>query len=470
MTQTFLGEHFLLSNSTAQKLYFDYAKACPIIDFHSHLPPNDIASDRQFEDLTELWLEGDHYKWRAMRANGISEDYITGTKSNFEKFKAWAKTVPYTIRNPLYHWTHLELQRYFDITDILAPETATKVFQEANERIATPDYSVRSLLQMMNVQISCTTDDPSDDLSPHREVKEESFGIQMLPTWRPDALLKIDDPDAFMKYLGKLGLMEDQEITSFKEYLDVIKKRHDHFHQMGCKVADHGLDRFVYSDFTIQAMSNVFDRICQGKKVSQEESDLFKSGMLHMLATMNHEKGWVQQYHVGAIRNTNSRGLRTLGPDTGFDSIGTSQRAEEMASFLGRLDDTNQLAPTILYNNNPSDNYLFATMVGNFQDGSKPGKMQFGASWWFLDQKEGIEMQLNTLSNIGLLSRFVGMVTDSRSFLSFPRHEYFRRILCSILGKEIEEGLIPNDLEFIGDMIQDICYRNALDYFNFKIS
>ena len=383
MKSTFLGENFLLSNSIAQKLYFDYAEQCPIIDFHSHLPPADIANDRIFEDLTELWLEGDHYKWRAMRANGIDEAFITGDKSKQEKFDAWSRTVPFTIRNPLYHWTHLELQRYFDITDILSPETATTVFNRANKLITTPDYSARSLLQKMNVHISCTTDDPSDDLSPHIQVKKNPFGIQMLPTWRPDALIAIDRPQSFAKYLDRLGTSAAKEIINFQDFLDVIKDRHDHFHQVGCRVADHGLDKFVYADFTEGAMSTIFNQVRNLQAVNQEDSDLFKSGMLHILAVMNHDKGWAQQYHIGALRNTNSRGLRTLGPDTGFDSIGTSQRAEEIAQFLGRLDDKDQLAPTILYNNNPADNYLFATMVGNFQDGSKPGKLQFGASWWF---------------------------------------------------------------------------------------
>lgn len=470
MKVDFLGDNFLLFNRTAEKLYHDFARHCPIIDFHSHLPANELASDRKYKDLTEIWLEGDHYKWRAMRANGIDESLITGPTSNESKFKAWAATVPYTIRNPLYHWTHLELQRYFNISEQLNTQSASKIYGTANERMARPDFSARSLLEMMNVSVVCTSDDPTDTLDDHLAIKDSSFNTQVLPTWRPDPVLAINNPESYNGYIATLQKAANVNIASFQDLIEAIQTRHDYFHARGCRLADHGVDSFVYSEFTLSGLEKVFDKVRKGTTVGPEETKMFRSGMLHLLAEMNYEKKWVQQYHIGALRNTNPRAMKSLGPNSGYDTIGSSQRGEDLALFLGRLEGGHKLAKTILYNNNPADNYLFGSMIGNFQDSSCPGKMQYGASWWFLDQKEGIEMQLNTISNLGLLSRFVGMITDSRSFLSFPRHEYFRRILCNILGDEIEKGMIPNDMQFIGTMVEDICYRNAQNYFDFAKS
>ena len=468
MKKTFLGKNFLLQTQTAFRLYYEYAETCPIIDYHCHLPPADIASNRQFTNLTELWLEGDHYKWRAMRANGIAEKFITGDASPKEKFQAWAQTVPNTLRNPLYHWTHLELRRYFGISDLLSKETADRIYTRANELINTSEFKVVNLLRKMKVELVCTSDDPIDDLSHHQFASKNGKGILVLPTWRPDRLLNISNQEAFNYYLEQLSQASGVTISGFDDFLEAIKNRHDYFHSFGCRLADHGLSHFVSKKFTHLALSKIFKAIRQRDQLNEDQILIFQSGMMHLLAVMNFEKGWVQQFHVGALRNTNPRLIKELGPNTGFDSIGSSQNAEDLSRFLGGLDQHKQLAPTILYNNNPTDNYMYATMIGNYQDGSIPGKMQFGAAWWFLDQKEGIEMQINALSNLGLLSKFVGMVTDSRSFLSFPRHEYFRRILCNILGGEIEEGLLPNDLNLIGNLIKDICYNNAKNYFGFE--
>lgn len=463
----FLKDSFLLQNDTAYRLYHEYAKHCPIIDYHCHLSPSDIASNRQYLDLTELWLEGDHYKWRAMRANGIDEKFITGSATNYEKFKAWAATVPYTLRNPLYHWTHLELKRYFNISTLLSMETAESIYAEANSLIATPNYRTRALLKKYNVEIICTSDDPVSKLEHHQLLSKTGFEVKVLPTWRPDPLLNVEDKETFNDYITKLEKSSDINIISFNDLLDAIKICHEYFHINGCRLADHGLNQFAAADFTSRELSKIFEKLRNRKSITPEQVLTFQSGMIYFLAIMNHEKNWTQQFHVGALRNTNTRLERKLGPNTGFDSIGSSQKAEQISRFFSRLDDKNQLASTIIYNNNPADNYLFAAMTGNFQDGTIPGKMQYGPAWWFLDQKEGIEMQINAISNIGLLSRFVGMVTDSRSFLSFPRHEYFRRILCNLLGQEIEQGLLPGDLELIGKLVKDICYNNAKNYFGF---
>ncbi|MCB0636813.1 MAG: glucuronate isomerase [Lewinella sp.] len=467
MTSNFIGEDFLLQHATAVRLYHEYAEDCPIIDFHCHLPPDDIARDRQFDNLTELWLEGDHYKWRAMRANGIAESQITGVASARDKFLAWAETVPYTLRNPLYHWTHLELFRYFDIAETLSPTTAESIYDQANALIRTPAYSTQSLLRKTNVEVVCTSDDPTDDLAAHRQLRGLP-DLTILPTWRPDPLLAVKDVAGYQAYLDRLAAAADQDITTFTDLLAAVQRRHDFFHEQGCRLADHGLDVFVADDFTDLEMNRLFARLRAGQPLPPASVRVFQSGMMHHLAMMNQARGWVQQFHVGALRNTNPRADRDLGPNTGFDSIGASQDPASVARFLGRLDEQYRLAPTILYNNNPSDNYLYAAMTGNFQDGSIPGKMQFGAAWWFLDQREGIEQQLNALSNLGLLRRFVGMVTDSRSFLSYPRHEYFRRVLCNMLGAEMEAGLLPNDLELIGQMVREISYTNALNYFPFN--
>lgn len=462
----FLDENFLLNTRTAQQLYHGYAKAMPIIDYHCHLPPDQIAADHNFENLTQAWLYGDHYKWRAMRTNGVDESYCTGNKPDFEKFNKWAATVPYTLRNPLYHWTHLELQRYFDVHEILNADSAERIYEECSAKLQTADYSIRNLLRRMNVKVVCTTDDPVDNLAHHRKIKSDGFEIRILPAYRPDKAMNVDDAKSFNQYLAKLEASSNTSITSFSDYLDALKSRHDFFATMDCSVSDHGLEQIYAEDYTDAEIEAAFDKIRSGKELTRQENLKFKSAMLHLFAVWDHEKGWVQQYHLGALRNNNSRMMKQLGPDTGWDSIGDFSQGKALAKFLDRLDASNQLTKTILYNLNPSDNELMATMIGNFNDGSAPGKIQFGSGWWFLDQKDGMIKQINALSNMGLLSRFVGMLTDSRSFLSYPRHEYFRRILCNLFGEEIENGELPNDLAWTGKVIQDICYHNASHYFN----
>ena len=465
----FLDENFLLQSETAKRLYHDFAENMPIIDYHCHLPVEQIANDVNFENLTQIWLYGDHYKWRAMRANGVDESYCTGNKSDYEKFEKWAETVPYTLRNPLYHWCHLELQRYFDVHKILNPASSKEIYEECTNKLQTKEYSVRNLLRKMNVKVVCTTDDPVDTLEHHQKIKDDGFEIKILPAFRPDKAMNVDDAAAFNSYINKLETVNGMAVTSYQSYLSALKQRHDFFATMGCSVSDHGLESIYAEDFTDEEINSSFKKIREGKELSIDERLKLKSALLFQFAIWDHEKGWVQQYHLGAQRNNNVRMLKSLGPDTGWDSIGDFSHAESLAKFLGKLDSTNQLTKTILYNLNPTDNELFATMAGNFNDGTIPGKIQFGAAWWFLDQKDGMTKQLNALSNMGLLSRLVGMLTDSRSFLSYPRHEYFRRILCNLFGEEIESGELPNDVEWTGKVIQDICYNNAKDYFTWKI-
>jgi len=463
----FIDENFLLSNTTAETLYHQYAKDMPVIDYHCHLPPDQIAEDRNFENLTQVWLYGDHYKWRAMRANGIPEEYITGNRSDWEKFEKWAETVPYTLRNPLYHWTHLELQRYFDIYDILSPATARKIYDECTAKLQTPEYSVRNLLRKMNVVTVATTDDPTDDLSYHQQIKADGFEVKILPAFRPDKAMNADDIAALNTYITKLEAVYGQPVADFEAYLIALKSRHDYFAENGCVLSDHGLEQLYAEPYTLAEVSVIFDKIRAAKILNKTEVLQFKSAMLYEFAIWDHEKNWVQQYHIGALRDNNSRMLQTLGPDTGLDSIGDFSQGKALSNFLNRLDSSNQLTKTIIYNLNPADNELIATMIGNFNDGTVAGKIQYGSAWWFLDQKEGMIRQINALSNMGLLSRFVGMLTDSRSFLSFPRHEYFRRILCNLLGEDIENGELPDDLVWVGKIVQDICYNNAKSYFNF---
>ncbi len=461
----FIDENFLLQSDTAQQLYHQYAKEMPIIDYHNHLPPDQIANDINFENLTQVWLYGDHYKWRGMRANGVNEKYITGDSTDYEKFEQWAATVPYTLRNPLYHWTHLELQRYFGIDKILSPETAKEIYDECTARLKTPEYSVRNLLRKMNVKILCTTDDPTDTLEHHKKIKADGFEVKVLPAFRPDKAMNVDDVAVFNAYVNKVQEVSGILIANYDDYLQALKSRHDFFAEMGCCVSDHGLEQIYAVDYNDAEISNIFRKLTASESISQQENIKFKSAMLVQFAEWDHEKKWVQQYHLGALRNNNARMLKTLGPDTGWDSIGDFSQSKQLSKFMDRLDTTDQLAKTILYNLNPADNELIATMIGNFNDGSVAGKVQFGSSWWFLDQKDGMTRQINALSNMGLLSKFIGMLTDSRSFMSYPRHEYFRRLLCNIFGEEIENGELPDNKEWIGKIIQDICYNNAKNYF-----
>jgi glucuronate isomerase len=465
--KNFLDDDFLLESKTAQKLYHDYAKSMPIIDYHCHLPPDEIAGDKQFANITRIWLNGDHYKWRAMRANGVNEAYVTGDKSDWEKFEKWAATVPYTLRNPLYHWTHLELQRYFGITEILSPATARKIYDECSEKLQSPEFSVRSLLKKFKVEVVGTTDDPLDNLSHHQKIKQDNFGVKVLPSFRPDKAMNPDNIASLNAYIDQLETIAGSKITTLDDYLNALKSRHDYFAANGSKLSDHGLDHIYSADYTDDEIVTIFKKIRSNEVLTNDENLKFKSALLHQFALWDHEKGWVQQYHLGALRNNNTRGLATLGPDTGWDSIGDFTHGKALSRFLDRLDTDNKLAKTIIYNSNPVHNALFAAMTGNFNDGSVAGKIQFGSGWWFMDQKQGMIDQLNALSNIGLLSRLVGMLTDSRSFMSFPRHEYFRRILCNLLAIDIENGELPNDLEWTGKIVQDICYNNAREYFGF---
>ena len=467
--KNFLDENFVLQTETAQKLYHEHAAKMPIIDYHCHLVPSMVANDHQFRSITEAWLGGDHYKWRAMRTNGIDEKYCTGKDtSDWEKFEKWAETVPYTMRNPLYHWTHLELKTAFGIEKLLSPKTAREIFDECNEKLASPEYTARNLMRKYKVEAVCTTDDPIDSLEHHIKTRNDGFEIKMLPTWRPDKAMAVESAPAFRSYVEQLAGVSDTSISTFDDMILALRKRQDFFAAQGCKLSDHGIEEFYAEDYTEAEIKAIFNKIYGGKELTHEEILKFKSAMMVIFAEMDWEKGWTQQFHYGAIRNNNTRLFNQLGPDTGFDSIGTFNTAKAMSKFLNRLDTNNKLAKTILYNLNPADNEMIATMIGNFQDGTVAGKIQFGSGWWFLDQKDGMEKQMNSLSVLGLLSRFVGMLTDSRSFLSYPRHEYFRRTLCNLLGNDVEQGLLPHqELDFIGKIVEDISYNNAKNFFKF---
>lgn len=466
--KTFITEDFLLQTDFAKTLYHTYAKDLPIIDYHCHLPPEDIAHNHVFKTLTEIWLKGDHYKWRAMRALGINEKFITGNEPDEEKFRQWAHTVPYTVRNPLYHWTHLELQRYFAIHELLTPETADRIYKTATEKLNTPAYHTVSLLQKMNVEVICTTDDPTDSLEHHQKIAVQKTGIKVLPTFRPDKAFAVENPKTYTAYIEKLGAVSGSTITTFSQLLDALQNRINYFHSHGCKLSDHGLEQLYFaapgSPFNPETL---FKKVIGLSNLTPEETTFFKYSVLIELGRMYHAKGWTQQFHLGALRNTNARMMRELGPDTGFDSIGDFSQSRAVALFLNELDSTNQLAQTILYNLNPADNEVMGTMIGNFNDGSVKGKIQFGSAWWFLDQKDGMEKQINALSNMGLLSCFIGMLTDSRSFMSYPRHEYFRRILCNLIGNDVKNGELPADEKWLGKIVSDICYHNAKTYFQF---
>jgi len=464
-----ITDDFLLGNKFAKTLYHQYASHLPIIDYHCHLPPKDIAENRQFENITRIWLDGDHYKWRAMRTLGIQEKFITGIASDVEKFDRWAFTVPYTMRNPLYHWTHLELKRYFDIDELLTPETASAVYRESGEKLATPPYTTQGLLKKMNVEVVGTTDDPIDSLEYHQKIRKDAIPTLILPSFRPDKSFSCEDPAAYLDYLKKLSGVSGVEIKSFSTLIQALEKRIEFFHQTGCRLSDHGLEQLYFPEsgntFDVE---DLFRKLVNKTPLERHELHYFKFNVLLELCRMYHKKGWTQQFHLGALRSTNARMLQILGPDTGFDSIGDFPQGVGASRFLNALDTTNQLTKTILYNLNPGDNELMATMIGNFNDGSMKGKIQFGSAWWFLDQKDGMEKQLNALSNMSLLSCFIGMLTDSRSFLSYPRHEYFRRILCNLIGKDVENGELPDDEKWLGKIVSDICYHNARTYFNFQ--
>ena len=465
--KNFLDDNFLLQTETAKTLYHEFAKQMPIIDYHNHLMPDQIAADKNFENITQAWLYGDHYKWRAMRANGVDEYYITGEASDWEKFEKWAETVPYTLRNPLYHWTHLELQRYFGIQEVLSSANAKKIYDECNAKLQMKEYSVQGLLRKMNVKTLCTTDDPLDNLEYHQQIKNSGIDLKVLPAFRPDKAMNSDDIPGLNTYIDKLADLIKTAIPDYDTYVSALKSRHDYFAANGASVSDHGLEQIYAEDYTEEEVKAIFLKIRNHEAISLEENLKFKSALLFTFALWHHEKGWVQQFHLGALRNNNLRLLSSLGPDTGFDSIGDFPQGKQLSKFLNKLDLENKLAKTILYNLNPADNELMAAMIGNYQDGTVAGKIQWGSGWWFLDQKDGMIKQINTLSNMGLLSQFVGMLTDSRSFLSFPRHEYFRRILCDLFGTDVENGELPYDKEWIGKIIQDICYNNAKAYFSF---
>jgi len=461
---SFIHDDFLLSTKAARRLYHEYAESEPILDYHCHLPPRDVAANRRFGDLFEIWLEGDHYKWRAMRANGVDEKYCTGAASPEEKFRAWAKTVPYTLRNPLYHWTHLELKRYFGIDELLDESSAQRIWDRANQLLATDSLSAHGILGRFHVKAVCTTDDPTDDLAPHREIAASGLATKVFPCYRPDKSLNVHLPDAFNAWVTRLESASNTSIGGFTAFVDALKKRHDFFHTMGGRLSDHGIDH-AYADFCHESeAARIFGRARAGHAATPEEQARFGSYMMLLFGHWDAEKGWTKQLHLGARRNANTKRLREIGPDSGYDSIGDGPQADSLGAFLDRLDQENALPKIVLYNLNPADNYLLATMIGNFQDGSVAGKVQFGSGWWFLDQKEAMTWQINALSNCGLVSRFLGMLTDSRSFMSYPRHEYFRRVLCDLFGRDMESGEVPHDFELVGGTVRNICYRNASDY------
>jgi Glucuronate isomerase len=467
--KTFMDENFLLDTKTAQELYHNHAAKMPIIDYHCHLVPKMVADDHKFGSITEAWLGGDHYKWRAMRTNGIDERFCTGKDvSDWEKFEKWAETVPYTMRNPLYHWTHLELRTAFGINKILSPKTAKEIYDECNEKLAKPEYSARGLMRHYNVEAVCTTDDPIDSLEHHIKTRESGFEVKMLPTWRPDKAMAVEVPANFRTYIETLSQVSGVAISSYDDVIEALRKRHKFFAEQGCKLSDHGIEEFYAEDYTDAEIKAIFNKVYGGTVLTRDEILKYKSAMMIVFGEMDAEAGWTQQFHYGAIRDNNTLMFNKLGADVGFDSIGEFNTAKAMSKYLNRLNSSGKLAKTILYNLNPCANEVIATMIGNFQDGSVAGKMQFGSGWWFLDQKDGMEKQMNALSVLGLLSRFVGMLTDSRSFMSYPRHEYFRRTLCNLIGNDVESGQLPStELDFIGQMVENISYKNAKDFFKF---
>jgi glucuronate isomerase len=466
--KSFLGDDFLLENRTAAWLYHEVARDLPILDYHCHLPPDQIAANHRFRSLTEIWLEGDHYKWRAMRSNGVPERCCSGDASDWEKFEAWARTVPETLRNPLYHWTAMELKRPFGIDTLLSPSTARAIFDRANERLGKEDaFTTLGLLRTFKVEVVCTTDDPADTLEAHDRLAKRTDAPRVFPTWRPDKAFTLADPKAWNAWVAKLEATSGRSVSSLASLLETLDARHQAFHDRGCRASDHGLEAIPAEPFTDAEVAGSFDALRAGRTLERGAAERLRSALVHRLALMDHARGWVQQFHLGALRNNNTRISAAVGADAGCDSIGDFEQARPLARFLDGLDRENRLAKTILFNLNPRDNELIATMVGNYQDGSVPGKMQYGPAWWFLDQKEGNEAQIRALSNLGLLSRFVGMVTDSRSFLSYSRHEYFRRILCNMLGDDVRRGLVPDDRDLLSRLVRNVCYENARTYFGF---
>jgi len=465
----FIHEDFLLATPAARRLYHEYAEGEPILDYHCHLPPKDVAENRRFANLFEIWLEGDHYKWRAMRAHGVPEKYVTGDASPKEKFLAWARTVPATLRNPLYHWTHLELRRYFGIEELLDERSAERVWEQANALLAGESLRAWGILEKFRVRAVCTTDDPADDLRWHKQIAASALKTRVFPTFRPDRALLVHQPDVFNAWLGRLAAAANVDIADFRSFLDALKKRHDAFHALGCRLSDHGLNVCFATPCSEERASEIFEKARAFIPVSGEDQAQFASFMMLFFGRLDAEKGWTKQLHLMARRNNNTRRFRELGPDTGFDSIGDWPQMDALGAYLDMLESEGSLPKMILYNLNPAWNYAFATMIGNFQDGAIPGKIQLGSGWWFLDQKEAMEWQINALSNCGLLWHFVGMLTDSRSFMSYPRHEYFRRTLCNLIGEDIEKGLLPADYELVGGMVKRICYANAERYFGLPL-
>jgi glucuronate isomerase len=466
----FIHSDFLLETPIAADLYHRFAKSLPIIDYHCHLPVEQIASDYRFPSITAIWLEGDHYKWRAMRANGVDERFCTGDASDYEKFEAWARTVPHTLRNPLYHWTHMELQRPFGIEELLSERTARSIYERCNERLKEDGFTTQGLLRQFKVAVVCTTDDPTDSLDHHAALARRSDpDTRVYPTWRPDKAIAIEDPAAWNTWVGRLEAASGLAISTFPLFLEALEKRHAAFHEMGCRASDHGLEQLYAEPHTDASASECFELLRRGRPLDAARALCFKSAMLYRFGAMDHARGWVQQFHLGALRNVNSRQRRALGADSGFDAIGDFDQVRPLARFLDRLDETDQLAKTVLYNLNPRDNEAFAAVLGCFQDGSVPGKLQYGSAWWFLDQKDGMEAQIRALANLGLFSRFVGMVTDSRSFLSYSRHEYFRRLVCNILGNDVRAGLLPDDRDLLGAVVRAVCYFNAKAFLGLQI-
>ena len=466
--KTFINDDFMLTNDYARELYHTSAENQPIIDYHCHLVPQMIADNYQFADLTEVWLGGDHYKWRAMRGNGVPEEFITGKADGYAKFEKWAETVPYTMRNPLYHWTHLELSRVFGVDKILKPETAREIYDECSTKLQTPEFRGQELMKKFNVEVVCTTDDPADSLEFHQQIKDNPFGVKVLPTWRPDKAMVVEKPQQYREYIQKLSDVSGVAINNYQDLLTALQKRQDFFYEMGCRISDHGLETFYAEDFTMEEVDQIFKNTLEGIQPTQEEVLKFKSAILLDFARMDHAKGWAQQFHIGAIRDNNTRMFNLLGPDTGYDAIHDVQCAAAGHKFFNTLALEDKLTKTILYNLNPKDNEVLTTMAYTFNDGTCPGKIQLGSGWWFLDQEDGMRKQMNALSALGLLSRFVGMLTDSRSFLSYPRHEYFRRILCNLLGEDLKAGKLPvSEMDFLHQMVKGISYENAKNYFNF---